>query len=45
MEDHPLDSIAVGIVEARSFLFCYDDIDNKVNKRNNMGLHLFLYVA
>jgi len=30
--DHPLDSIACGVLEARSFLFLYDTDDDKENK-------------
>jgi len=29
--DHPLESIAIGVLEARSFLFLYDEDDNKEN--------------
>jgi len=30
--DHPLDSIAVGVLEARSFLFFYEEDEDKENK-------------
>ena len=30
--DHPLDSIAIGVLEARSFLFLYDEDEDKENK-------------
>ena len=32
--DHPLDSISLGILESRSFLFLYDEDDDKENKAN-----------
>nr|XP_040564965.1 uncharacterized protein LOC121114914 [Lepeophtheirus salmonis] len=35
-KDHPLDSIALGVLEARSFLFRYEEDENKENeKRKN----------
>ena len=32
--DHPLDSISLGILESRSFLFIYDEDEDKENKGN-----------
>ena len=34
-EDHPLDSIAVGVLETRSFLFVYEDDEDKENKKRS----------
>jgi hypothetical protein len=44
--EHPLDSIAIGIVEARSFLFSYGDAgsgaDSDKKKKSGAG-EMFLY--
>jgi hypothetical protein len=36
-DDHPLDSIAIGVLEARSFLFFYDEDENKENLKSSKG--------
>jgi len=35
--DHPLESIAIGVLEARSFLFFYDEDENKENIKAPKG--------
>jgi hypothetical protein len=45
--EHPLDSIAIGIVEARSFLFSYGDAgsgaDSDKKKKSGAGEMLFYF--
>ena len=35
--DHPLESISIGVLDTRSFLFFYDEDDNKENMKASKG--------